>query len=64
MSDPQTAGEPRAPDPFVMDALKEAWGHGYQQAVDALREMTDEFGDEQARVLIGTLADMLEGMKP
>lgn len=51
------------PDPVVLDGLREAWSAGYQSAVDALREMADEFGDETANVIRAT-AITLQEMKP
>lgn len=53
-----------ANDPAIMNALKEAWNHGYDSAVQSLRDMVSDYGDEQIKLAIGQLADALEGIKP
>lgn len=55
---------PFAPDPVFVSALKEAWGHGYQQAVDTLRKMADEFEDEQCKAVLRAAAFCLQETKP
>lgn len=45
-------------------AVKEAWGHGYQTAVDTLRAFADETHNKELAAVIRSLAVTLESTKP
>lgn len=51
-------------DTIIGDACRLSWIAGYQTAVEALRSLTDEFGDEQVKAMIPVLADLVESVKP
>ena len=48
----------------LVAAIGKSWRNGYQQAVDSLRELADELGDEQIKLAVAMLADRLQEMKP
>lgn len=60
---PEAAATVAAHD-AILSACREAWSAGYQTAVNALREMEDEFGSDDMKAAIAVLADSLEAVKP
>ena len=48
----------------LLNATREAWNAGYHEAIAALRSLSDEFADEQAKLAIRTAADVIEQLAP
>jgi len=72
MANEQTTKGPCAPTDLVepsqseiiLDAVREAWGYGWQACVDALLDMKGETDNEQLACVIQQLADTLQDLKP